>query len=326
MAEQCAYYSPFDGWRCPEEATTIEGVCIFHHPSLNKDVSLLKARFEARLADEKEDPLRFDGAIFPEEISFKGVTFKRSVSFFGAGFYGRWTSFAETQFHGRKTFFITAEFHSQWTSFAKAGFYGQEVSFDGAKFLGQGTSFVEAQFHGLETSFRAAQFHGEETLFHETQFHGQKTSFAIARFHGRTIFRGWEPKEVFHSGETDFTEIRFGEKGKLVFDWVDLSRTRFLHADLSRVKFLDVTWDHQPDWKLVPLQRGVWRSRVYDETLWREMRRDPKTRGAANTGHLSHLGRLYRALKAYYREAGEHHLVSHFHYGLMEVQWHQKRK
>ncbi len=44
----------------------------------------------------------------------------------------------------------------------------------------------------------------------------------------------------------------------------------------------------------------------------------------ANTQYLSYLGRLYRALKAYYRDAGEHHLVGHFHYGLMEMQWYQK--
>lgn len=45
----CKYISPYDEWRCPEEATTVHGFCIFHDPDLTKDVNTLKARFEARL-------------------------------------------------------------------------------------------------------------------------------------------------------------------------------------------------------------------------------------------------------------------------------------
>jgi hypothetical protein len=36
------------------------------------------------------------------------------------------------------------------------------------------------------------------------------------------------------------------------------------------------------------------------------------------------LGRHYRRLKKYYRAAGELNLIGHFHYGLMEVQRHEK--
>jgi hypothetical protein len=43
-----------------------------------------------------------------------------------------------------------------------------------------------------------------------------------------------------------------------------------------------------------------------------------------NATYLALLARLYRALKTYYRQTGEYKLVGHFHYGLMEVQWHQR--
>lgn len=193
---QCKYSNPRDCWRCPEETATGGGVCILHDPNLTKDVALVKACFNVRLTDEMEDPLRFDGTILPEGISFSGI--------------------------------------------------------------------------------------------------------------------------VFLSGAADFREITFGDKGELVFDWVDLSRTQFLHTDLSRVKFFDATWDHPYGVKLEPFRWFHWRCRVYDETRWREDRLDLQKRREADTKHLSHLGRLYRALKSYYHEIGQHHLVGHFHYGLME--------
>lgn len=242
MAEQCKYSSPLDSWRCTEEVTTRDGLCIFHDPDLSKDVSLLRARFETRLAEENENPLRFDGAIFPGGISFENIIFERSV----------------------------------W--------------------------------------------------FNQAQFHGQETSFGGADFHNLAIFRGGKPKQVFLGGIVDFGGIGVDEKGKLVFDWVNLSQVGFLHADLSQVKFLDVEWDHRYGKKIGPFHWGHWRSCIYDEAVWREERRNPQKKDEADTKYLSHLGRLYRALKAYYRETGEHHLVGHFHYGLMEVQWHQRRK
>lgn len=311
MAKQCGYSSPFDQWRCPAEATTEDGLCIFHDPSPTKDIQTLKVRLRELLAVEKEDPLRFDGSIFPDGVSFNGVVFERSISFREAQFHGQATFFLGTRFHGPRTCFDQAQFRSRWTFFERAQFYGEVTSFDRAQFYGEAT-------------LRRTQFRSKRTSFVEAEFHGQRTSFEGAQFHGQTIFRGDKPAQVFFGGTTDFKEISVGKEGELVFDWVDLSRTQFLHADISRVKFLDVRWNHPLDEKADHYQWGGWRSRIYDEALWREARRPPNNTLREDIEYLPHLGRLYRALKAYYRETGENRLVGHFQYGLMEVQWYQK--
>ena len=320
---QCRYSSLLDQWSCPEESITGYDLCIFHDPRLDKNVTILKARFDARLADEEEELFRLDGSIFPEGISFQKIIFERSVEFYGAQFHAQMTSFWTSRFHG-ETSFRAAQFHGETTSFGGTHFLGKNTVFDGAQFHGQETFFGTTRFHGEKTSFSQVEFSSKTTGFWETEFRSKTTSFSAAKFNGRTFFRGLEPKQVFLEGNTDFIESSVAEEGTLTFDWVDLSRVQFLHTNLSRVRFLNVTWDHSVSWNVGPLQWGGWRSRVYDEAMWRSRRRNPKKRLLVDTQYLPHLDRIYRALKAYYRESGEHYLVGHFHYGLMEVRWYQK--
>lgn len=101
MTDQCKYFKPPDPFRCPELASTEQGLCIFHDPSQNKDAKFFRARFEARLSDEKEDALRFD-------ISFEGVHFRSLLNLFqGARFHGK-TSFEGARFDGSRTSFEDA--------------------------------------------------------------------------------------------------------------------------------------------------------------------------------------------------------------------------
>ncbi len=335
MGKQCVYTGDLGTWRCTEKATTRGGRCIFHDRNLKKEVDILKDRVEKRLDDETEDLLCFDGSIFPDGISFKGLTFNRRVSFVAAQFHGE-TAFEGAQFRG-SAHFGGARFLGQG-SFSEAQFDGKSI-FGVARFRGQ-ASFRGAQFHGeaafggarfqRQTSFNA-QFHGpaafggarfqRQTSFNGAQFRGEYACFEQVQFQGETIFAGIKPKQVFLEGETNFERMKVGDKGRLVFEWVDLSRTRFLHVDFLRIDFFDVSWNHPPAWRI----GGGWRSRLYDEERWAEDRlnlsRDQKE---IDTEYLPHLGRLYRALKSYYREAGENRLVGQFQYGLMEVQWNYK--
>ena len=91
----CSYSSPpdaiFSRWGCSETALPGRTRCIFHDPTLTKDTDALLSRLRVRLADESEDPIRLDGAIFPE-MYFEDIVFPRSVSFFEAQFVGKKTN------------------------------------------------------------------------------------------------------------------------------------------------------------------------------------------------------------------------------------------
>lgn len=332
MKKRCQYSSPIDEWLCPEEAITDTGWCIFHDPDLHKDMSLLKARFEMRLGGKTVDQLRFDGAIFSDAVSFDRA-FNQSISFYDAQFHGNKIKFDGAEFHGQKTCFRKSKFYCNEASFVRGKFYSQATVFMQAEFHGQNTTFSEAEFHGgqiafiaaifksQKTSFLLSEFSSDETLFFQTEFRSQEVSFSNAIFtRGQTIFKSAVPKQVFLEGISDFSRISVGKDGRLIFDSVDLARTQFLNADLSKVDFLDVTWDTDQDWKIICIPWGRWRYRCYDEALWRKERKNPQNIWIADIKYLYQLARFYRSLKAYYKKTGEHYLVGHFHYGLMEVQ------
>ena len=354
----CKYWSQRDGWSCPERSTTPDGLCILHDPNPNKDVNAVIARVNARLADERENKLRFDGSVFPEGVSFREFIFRKATSFFEAEFHGKNTSFFGAKFLGETTDFGMCkfldsiefgfcQFRSRFVNFYQAEFHGEKPSFGCARFDCGGTNFglvkfhqnadfISAEFYGLRTEFRDCEFHGQ-AFFTQTQFLCDETSFKAAKFlsqeplyfHGarfkaKTVFEGLERSQVFLGGPVDFDEVRIDDGGSVIFDSVDLSKTEFLHVDLSKMKFSDVTWDHRPDHNFWLFQWGRWRSRIYDEALWRAER--AKNQVEADENYLSDLGRIYRSLEAYYREAGELGTVAHFHYGVMEVQWYERER
>ncbi len=307
-----------------------------------------------------ERSVRFPWAQFHGQVTnFSGTQFHGlHTAFNEARFHGDITNFSKTQFHGQLTSFSLAQFHGKITTFFKAKFVSEQwTHFAGAEFHSPVTNFVEAEFHSRVTNFRetrfcgdgttffSAKFRGQSTIFAETEFHsrvtgfveaefhGEETSFDGADFRGETIFKG--PTEMVVSGRTitlemrrdsgkavgdtiSFEMIKIGGQAVVVFDRIDLSRVRFGNTDLTRAKFLDVVWARP---------KGRWRLGLYDEVLWRQARTDTFTKEKfkqVDTQYLPYLGRLYRTLKGYYRQAGEHRLVGHFHYGLMEVEWHEK--
>jgi uncharacterized protein YjbI with pentapeptide repeats len=348
--KQCRF--EYGGYRC-KEVEVVHSLCAFHDPSLDKDATKIQERLEERIQETANDKtLILDGSIFTGGVSFHKMVFSCSVSF----------SLAE--FHGKKTNFSAAEFRGVSTNFSLAQFHAELTDFEEAKFFSKATYFYRAQFHGTTTRFTFAEFHSEATHFIEAAFSARVTNFLGVRFYGETTYFGLSELNgiisfilsEFHSKTTDFSSVRISgtvsfynnlpdsisnkcllsfrnivvnEKGYLIFDGVNLSKTELLAADLARVKFLDVKWNHAArSWA------GRWRSRPYDEALWRERRqkakladsreRRQKEANDADLVYLAELARLSRQLKAYYRQTGEYQLVGHFHYGLMEMQWHQR--
>ncbi len=295
-------------------------------------VSFFRVRFYGETTDFSFTQFRggidFMFALFHgKSTDFRAAQFRgKSTDFRRAQFHGETTDFESAHFHGETTYFETAEFNCETTNFIGARFDGKTTDFNSAEFHGK-TDFNGAEFHGKTdfslakfrdaTDFFGAKFHGATTNFSFAEFHGAMTDFRYAQFHGKVLFYGSLPEGMFHNGAVSFRGIVMSENAELVFEGVNLSKTELLQVDLARVKFLDVEWNHATGW-----WRGRWRSRLYDEELWQKERRAVALE--ANSEYLAHLARLYRALKAYYRQTGEYQLVGHFHYGLMEVQWHQR--
>jgi uncharacterized protein YjbI with pentapeptide repeats len=287
---QCAY--DYARYRCREEAVTAEDLCIFHDPSLKKEASRILERLKARLAATAEDEvLRLDGSVFPQGLSFREMVFNCSVWFYRVEFCGGTTDFTGARFYGKSTDFTSARFQGEATYFLDVEFRGE-------------TYFTQAEFRG-ETYFGRAKFGGETTYFNNTEFCGKTTNFSGAQFNRKALFASNLIGHVFNEGAVSFQEINVSQSAELVFDRVNLSKTSFLWVDLRRAEFVDVEWNHAAGrW------RGRWRSRLYDEERWLEERR--KDTAKADSEYLSQLARIYRALKAYYRQTGEYQLVGHF--------------
>jgi len=261
------------------------------------------------------------------------------TDFLLAEFHGENTSFQGTEFRSLETTFTNAQFRSHSTSFSSAIFDcerpdGDTATFQGADFRSKRTFFIDTQFCNTTTSFAQARFYGSVVFrgnANNALFLGKRAASPIPNHEesgsSRQTIAAANPK-ASRIGQTDqlgldLAGIVVGEGAELTFDCVNLSRSRFLRdyhsefqsADLTNVKFLDVTWDRDPKWW------KSWRCRLYDEAIWRKKRLTERT---VDTVYLPHLARLYRSIKAYYHKSGEHRLSGHFNYGLMEIEWYQK--
>jgi len=338
-----------DDWQCPESVCVWGGNhCIFHTNSTHKDAGILAKRLDWRLseANKEEDPVRFDGAIFPQadiyrriynrSVSFADAKFE-SVDFEGAEFSGEITSFKgvqiggsasfkETKFSSKKIIFKSAQLKS--ANFEKANFSPtipiEEIDFSLCQF--QNSCFDKARFNSNIISFVRATFM-DRVSFKDTEFRSKEISFESARFvpfmagarPGEFIFRGKEPDGLFLEGSVNFKKVSIADKVAFTFEWVNLSQTEFLETDISRIKFMDVEWYKQYDFLKI---FGAWRSKLYDEQIWRKSRKN----AVVDYHYLTQFSRLYRTLKDYYLKTGEIQLYGHFHYGYMEVLLRQEKQ
>ncbi|MBI5586755.1 MAG: pentapeptide repeat-containing protein [Deltaproteobacteria bacterium] len=208
--QRCSYRR--GEWECPEN-TSNGDKCIFHRDT-SKDINELERRFIARLTDKAEDPVRFDGAIFPESnifrrtyeksVSFTEAIFSKGAVFGGAKFLGEKSSFEgarfngdadfiDAQFEGKKIIFKLVQFLYK-TNFNKAKFICEEIDFSNANFgSNQFTIFDEALLNSNTTSFAGATFNSPTTSFVGTQFCSKKEIKALRRF----MWVNFNPRVLF---------------------------------------------------------------------------------------------------------------------------------
>lgn len=277
MPDQCKYKSPVDGWSCPEEADDIDGNCIFHSRNNTKDPDTLKERFEARLTDTTDEFVRFDGAVFVGDIPFKDRTYEKSISFANAEFSPN-VSFDNAVFNGEKTIFDDVSFKGHALFKGVQFNASNETSFGKTIFM-RGAVFDQAKFHSKKISFSEARLsgHGSQS-FKGVEFYSDEISFESATFLAKTSFHGSEPNKVFLGGHVNFKKVKIGipeQSGEIEFKWANLSKTEFLETDLSKITFLEVTWDHRYNRNSI-LGFGLWRSRLFDEEQWRVARKNKK--------------------------------------------------
>lgn len=114
-------------YRCPEK--TWKGskeFCIFHDPSLEKDIELFKQKLEKKFT---RNDLNFHGFHFPRTWGFSRMRFSEKAGFVDASF--QEVSFMGATFQKNAQFFA-AEFQG-WAGFFSVVFQG-DVSFIGATF------------------------------------------------------------------------------------------------------------------------------------------------------------------------------------------------
>lgn len=323
MLDQCKYKSPVDGWCCTEDVYDAQGHCVFHTSFSNTNDCDQAGRFEARLTDSTVEIIRLDGAkfasglkfdrVYEKSISFANAEFSPDVSFDNAVFNGEITIFESVNFKGHTSFKGVRFNASNKTSFGKTIFTRGAV-FDQAKFNSKKSSFSEAHLsgHGLQ-SFKGIEFYSDEV------------SFEGATFLGKTLFHGSEPNKAFLGGHVNFKKVKIdipGQGGEIEFKWANLSKTEFLETDLSKITFLEITWDHRYNRNSI-LGFGLWRSRLFDEEQWRIAAKEQKGT-EEDEKYLFQLSQMYRVLKDYYKNTGENQLVGHFNYGWMEILLHQE--
>jgi len=303
-----------------------------------------KAAFHGKVSFSRSEFSKgadFKSAMF-HGTDFKSAMFHDDVNFFEAQSEIE-TDFSSVEFRGAADF-SCMKFAGP-ALFYKAVFQGK-VSFEYSE-LPEGASFLAAMFHGdarfwyakfgeaqadISTDFSSVEFHGNVD-FRKAKFQGRSTSFGSAIFYGSARFWATEfvaRKTDFFSarfdnqahfficsitGTIDFTFVTLEKEAELRFQMVDLPKASFRDVDLRHARFLDVTWNRSTRWR-----EGRWRSRVYDEEVWRR----GHEKGTSEKELLDCLARNYRDLKYCYRSAGESPLVGHFHYGLMEVQLYQR--
>lgn len=246
-----------------------------------------------------------EDVVFQKRISFVGTTILEA-SFMHS-------TFVEGPDFWNSTFIHKARFNE--ASLGDGAYFEGAVFHQGATFqdatFGNRTTFDFADFRE-EADFQGASF-GDATSFSYTKFH-RVADFTHATFEGSFSILGHcerrDPKRgviledrlpVF-SGDTFFCSAKFLAPERVIFQDVDLSKTRFLGARLDRVHFIGNDWDSRDK-----------RKSLYDErTAWED--EYPK------------IANLYRQLKKNYEEQRAYPEAGDFHYGDMEMTLKQQRK
>lgn len=171
---QCRFVSPSNR-RCSQRADGLEsgGLCIAHSRQKGKDRGKFLQRLKQQLRQGNFD---FTGYVFPAPMSFRTLSFERSVSFVGTVFLGG-ADFTGCRFSGPTTSFAGAYFSGKGAIFEQATFTGKRLSFRRARVTGQTFSLKRARVACAETIFNEAQFEAKLTSFIQAHISGDRVTF-----------------------------------------------------------------------------------------------------------------------------------------------------
>ncbi|WP_287583748.1 pentapeptide repeat-containing protein [Candidatus Borrarchaeum sp.] len=215
------------------QSVDFEGVTFQERADFRKTTFQERADFRRAIFQHWAD---FRGATFQQPANFWEVIFQQSADFSEVTFQ-HWAAFWDAIFQGLVVFSVSTFQH--WADF-KGAVFQQQAGFWHATFQ-QEADFSEAIFEKQVTFFKA-------------RFQ-QKIDFSRATFKGPALFEGVEfipDIDIPRDNENvfiNFRRIKFGQPEEIVFDSCDLSYVSFIHTDISRVNFRNITWPRPTDWK-----------------------------------------------------------------------------
>lgn len=185
--------------------------CIFHSKDVENKRKIFDKEFWIDFERQKREEQEYDFSyfIFPNSISFEGITFDKCTYFNHAIFFGD-ANFNNTSFLCQYVFFNYVEFLGNNTSFVNASFLlKNDLWFMDAKFMGEKTIFSDATFSGDLTSFNSAKFLGKILLFDDVRFLASATDFEDSDFLNKTI---WLYNSYFQNVEGLFETLKYKTK------------------------------------------------------------------------------------------------------------------
>ncbi|MBU7025489.1 MAG: pentapeptide repeat-containing protein [Theionarchaea archaeon] len=226
-------YTAWHELKCPEPTWKgSEEYCIFHDPSLEKDIELFKQKLIEKLS--KKD-YEFRGYYFPKEVDFSYRGFEEDANFSEA-------TFQNAEFEGAT--FQNANFNRatfQDANFSEATF--QNASFSRATF--QDAKFWKATFKNArfgEATFQNASFSRatfqEYATFWKATFQ-EYASFSRATFQEYANFS----EATFQNAEFEGATFQNAEFEGATFQDANFNRATFQDANFMKATFQDANFE-----------------------------------------------------------------------------------
>ncbi len=188
-----------------------------------------------------EFEVNFTGAEFMGEIHFQDIHFKSNVSFLCTSFLNN-LSFSNVNF-SELTVFEHAEF-LRGVTFNDSNFLGN-VNFQEAKFVSS-TSFWNVFFE--KQAWFGESIFSEDANFINVTFLGDTNFFGV-RFSGYVNFSSTKFSEALFQDFKEYSEgcfVNVNFPNTVIFRRIDLTKTKFLQADIINVQFKECNWGNTP--------------------------------------------------------------------------------
>lgn len=343
----CCKSKEYGGWCKNEKIVHTDGdskYCIFHAPADKKGLPIeqFNALIYEKIEKLKEDnsakkinnECNLSGTVFPGDIDFSrfdSSTPLPSISFIGATFNGD-TSFESVTICGVARF-NEAVFNDVATFYRTT--FNDVANFLGATF--NSTAYFEEANFSSDVLFGGVAF-SSRAIFSRTTFRG-KVYFSSAIFKDKVHFVAATFNSKGYFRHTIFSRVNDWENAKIsdtiIFERIDLSRSRFLYVDLRNLNIINCKWGKRPLFALLPSLNKYQHNALYDEAelfdvvdeapvigvkarllrVWKGFKKDL----SCDTERVKLVEDLYRKLKQKYKEEHNDFEVSNWHYAEKEM-------